>query len=110
MADASLEDAAEPAIAAAAADAPGVEIGGVVSGWLATTDAEGKDGSEAGTPGKGAEAALGATTAVGAGMSGVCFVQPVATARAAIAQVHDAFISFLDPKCAHCPLPRTLPR
>ena len=94
---------------AATADEPCVDAGGAASGWLATTDAEGSDGSEAGAVGKAADAAPGATTAVGAGMSGVCFVQAAAKARAATAQVHAAFILFLVPQCAHCPLRRTLP-
>lgn len=40
---------------------------GLASGWLATTEAGGKEGSDAGPVGNGAEATGATTVAVGAG-------------------------------------------
>ncbi len=49
------------------AEEAGTSTAGLANGWLATTEAGGRDGSDAGPEGNGAEAAGATTLAVAAG-------------------------------------------
>jgi hypothetical protein len=103
-------DAATAGLVAAAADAAGATgvslLDAAVDGAPLTTEAGGRDGSEAGVLGGGAEAmaAEGTTTAVGAGASGVCRLQPVVARNASASIVSCPFAFMIDISIAHAHL------